>query len=70
MLRRHASDARGIDQRAVDREVVRGQQLLLAGQIDDLIEKASGHVGGDKAFAQAAEVRLVQRKRSTTPILT
>ena len=42
--------------------MVRGQQLLLAGQIDDLIEEASGHVGGDKVFAQAAEVRLVQRR--------
>lgn len=52
----------GIDQRAVDREVVRGQQLLLAGQIDDLIEEASSDVGGDKAFAQPAEVRLVQRR--------
>ena len=53
----------GVNQRAVNGEVIGGEQLVLAGQTHNLVEETPGDVGFHQAFAQAAEVRLIEPTR-------
>jgi hypothetical protein len=50
----------GLDQGAVDREVIRREQVLTASQAHYFVEETPGNVGGDQSLAQAAEIRLVE----------
>ena len=49
-----------VDERAVDGEVIRGQEIVPAGKADHFIEKTPCDVGDHQALAQSAEVRLVE----------
>lgn len=48
------------DQDAIDGEMIRGQKLLPAGQADHFVKEIARDIGRDQAFAQSAEIGLVQ----------
>src|SRR5512144_1166952 len=50
------------DQRAVHGEVLVGQQLLALRALDHAVKKAACHIMLNQALAQAAKVRLIQRR--------
>ena len=50
----------GVDQRAVNGEMIGRQQALTARKTNDFIEEATRDIGHDQALAQTAEIRLIQ----------
>ena len=50
----------GIDQRAVDGEMIGREQTLATGKAHHLVEETARHIRGNQPFAQAAEIRLIE----------
>lgn len=50
------------DQGAIDSEMIRGQKLFPVGQADHFVKEAARNIGRNQAFAQSAEIGLIQAR--------